>query len=223
MHTAKQTLSYLRAMAYCLPKVEQAFDKTDFAGYPVVYRKCMDQQSITVKQVKQRNQYRLITSWLCEQLDMEDDRRHRFGQYIREMYAAINNSNYCRSYLLYENGHAQSTAEITDAMKNDISLHFEVRPGDVKLQIMISPIDREQPTSFGKMVMSMVEMVFLGCAQTKRVLLPMNELPEGVHLMDMLGFTCERKPETTIRVYICTRERFEQVYKLPYKRWSIEY
>ncbi len=106
--------------------------------------------------------------------------------------------------------------EYYDPKSDMIADHYEVKPGDVGMHILVAPVEKKIPKFTWKVFTTVMDFLFSD-PTTKRIVVEPDTNNEKIHVLNKkAGFNYLKEiqfPHKTARLGICTREDYERAIK----------
>lgn len=129
-------------------------------------------------------------------------------EHLHEIYSRIAGSGTAQSFMVLMNNTNLAQADIYQATADDISLQYNVKPGDYKLQFLIKP-ERLLIGNYSLCAIQSTLGFLFSFQEVKRVIMQLDENEFLNSKMEKAGFIFHKKTTTrqkTSRLYTCTKE-----------------
>jgi len=136
---------------------------------------------------------------------------------LKEVYTQVAAASTSQSFMVLMNDAPMAQVDVFQALADDISLYYEVRPGDFRLQFLIRP-ERLLINSNAACIMDMVVEFLFSYREVKRLVIQLDEHEFLNTKADRAGFVFLKKFTTrqkTSHLYTCTRESFLRAQDMP--------
>jgi hypothetical protein len=134
-------------------------------------------------------------------------------EHLKDIYAQVAESSSSQSFMVLINNTNIAQADVYEAMADDISLQYDAKQGDYRLQLLIKP-EKLIIGNYAACIMQTVMEFFFSFREVKRLMIQLDEHEFLNTKAEKVGFVFLKKLITrqkTARLYTCTRENFMQV------------
>lgn len=131
---------------------------------------------------------------------------------LKEIYAQVAESGSSQSFMVLINNTNIAQADVYEALADDVSLYYDVKQGDYRLQLLIKP-EKLLIGNYATCITQMVLGFFFSFREVKRLVIQLDEHEFLNTKAEKVGFVFLKKlinRQKTTRLYTCTRESFIQ-------------
>jgi hypothetical protein len=131
-------------------------------------------------------------------------------EHLKEMYRQLAESGSSQSFMVLMNNINIAQVDIFQAMADDVSLQYEAKPGDYKLQFLIKP-ERLLTGNYTSCIIEAVLQFFFSFLEVKRIVLQLDEHEYLNQKAGKAGFSFHKKfvvRQKTSMLYTCTKDSF---------------
>jgi len=131
-------------------------------------------------------------------------------EHLKDIYAQVAEASSSQSFMVLINNTNLAQADVYEALADDVSLHYDVRQGDYRLQLLIKP-EKLIIGNYATCIMQTVMNFFFSFREVKRLVIQLDEHEFLNTKAEKVGFVFLKKLITrqkTARLYTCTRESF---------------
>lgn len=154
----------------------------------------------------------VIYNWLPWEYTRHLKKEAHIG-HLHEIYSGIAGSGTAQSFMVLMNNTNLAQADVYQATTDDISLQYQVKPGDYKLQLLIKP-ERLLLGNFSICAIRATLEFLFSFQEVNRIIMQLDENEYLNSKMEKTGFVFSKKTATrqkTARLYICTRESYKKM------------
>lgn len=133
-------------------------------------------------------------------------------EHLQEIYSRIASSGTAQSFMVMMNNTNLAQADVYQASADDISLQYQVKPGDYKLQFLIKP-ERLLVGNYSILAIQTTLEFLFSFQEVERIIMQLDESEYLNNKMEKTGFIFHKKNITrqkTSRLYTCTKESFKK-------------
>ena len=168
-----------------------------------------DQLTFTMRLLCSSTDLSVIYNWLPWEYTRFMKKEAHIEQ-LKEMYAQVAESGSSQSFMVLTNNVNIAQADVYEAMADDISLQYDARQGDYRLQFLIKP-EKLIIGNYATCIMQTVLEFFFSFREVKRLVIQLDEHEFLNTKAEKVGFVLHKKlvnRQKTARLYACTRESF---------------
>ncbi|AXY76092.1 GNAT family N-acetyltransferase [Paraflavitalea soli] len=178
-------------------------------GQHIIYNRhfLKDQVIISMRLLSLSTDLPVIYNWLPWEYTRHLKKEAHVEQ-LHEIYSRIAGSGTAQSFMVLMNNTNLAQADIYQATADDISLQYNVKAGDYKLQLLIKP-ERLLIGNYSLCAIQATLGFLFSFQEVKRVVMQLDENEFLNSKMEKAGFIFHKKTSTrqkTARLYTCTRE-----------------
>lgn len=132
--------------------------------------------------------------------------------HLQEIYSRIASSGTSQSFMVLHNNSTLAQADVYQASADDISLQYNVSPGDYRLQFLIKP-ERLLASNHALCALQTILEFLFTFVEVTRVVMLLEENEFLNNKIEKAGFSFHTKTgsrQKTSRLYICTKESYQR-------------
>lgn len=170
-----------------------------------------DQALIAIRLLCLSTDLPVIYNWLPWEYTRHLKREAHTG-HLLEIYSGIAGSGTAQSFMVMMNNTNLAQADVYQAITDDISLQYQVKPGDYKLQLLIKP-ERLLIGNFSICAIQTTLEFLFTFQEVKRIVMQLDENEYLNSKVEKAGFVFHKKTSTrqkTARLYTCTKESYKK-------------
>ncbi|PZR07775.1 MAG: hypothetical protein DI539_23290 [Flavobacterium psychrophilum] len=170
-----------------------------------------DQALISIRLLCLSTDLPVIYNWLPWEYTRHLKKEAHIG-HLLEIYSGVAGSGTAQSFMVTMNNTNLAQADVYQATADDISLQYQVSPGDYRLQLLIKP-ERLLIGNFSICAIQTTLDFLFTFQEVKRIVMQLDENEYLNSKMEKAGFVFHKKTTTrqkTARLYICTREGYRK-------------
>ncbi|MCK2041600.1 GNAT family N-acetyltransferase [Chromohalobacter sp. TMW 2.2308] len=157
----------------------------------------------------------LIHDWVSRDYARFWGMRGDSREQVATFYRGLHESPHSQGYLGFFEGRPAFLVECYQPQHDPIGAHYDVRPGDRGMHVLVAPPETRIPRFTWGVLSSVMTLMFSDPA-TKRVVVEPDVRNERIHPLNRrVGFRYDRQvhlPEKTAHLAFCTRAQFHAAY-----------